>query len=343
MVAHRRVLLAGGAGLAAVAVALGIVGVRNSPDPPTGHDPVVASPSPAERRAAGLPSLRDPSRVVVMAAGDIASGGSWQENARATGDLVRAGDPDRVLTLGDNAYPDGTPQDYAAHYAPTWGSFRSRTLPVPGNHDYHRDPPSGYVGYFGPDRVTNRADGQLYYARDLGGGWRVYAMNTELDTAGAQLQWLRSDVAAHPASHYVLAAHSPRYTSGEEHDPSDDVCPLWDELAGTGRLEIVLAGHQHDYERFAPMDCHGHQTGRGARSFVVGAGGGGIYGFRDPEPGSQARNDTDFGVLRLVLRRASYSWSYLASGRGWDGEHAVDTGNAGEVLDSGRQATHGPG
>ena len=280
--------------------------------------------------------------VTIMAAGDIAQSGSKLANAAATGDLIRRVNPDAVLALGDQAYEDGHPGDYATKYRPTWGSFKGKTHPVPGNHDYHSDPPVGYLGYFGKERVTNPVDGGVYYAWNVGNGWRAYAMNTEVDTSGDQLAWLKQDLSAHPAKHYILYGHKPRYSSGDQHGPSDTICPLWDALEATGKLEIVLAGHEHIYERFARMDCGGHKSPRGPRSFVVGSGGNQLYGLSTPLPGSQFRNNTDFGVLKLVLGRSSYRWSFIASGRGFDGSTSIDTNRAGRVIDSGTQSTHAP-
>ncbi len=282
--------------------------------------------------------------VTIMGAGDIAD---KLMNAKATGELIRAADPDAVFTTGDNAYPDGAPSDYEEFYEPAWGFFRERTHPVPGNHDYVTQGAAGYVGFFGEDAVTNDVDGGLYYAWDVGNGWRAYAVNTEISTSDEQLTWLQNDVEAHPGMHYILYGHRPRYTSGVEHDPSEKICPLWDVLAATGGLEIVLAGHNHQYERFAPMDCDGRESEDGARSFVVGSGGRQLYDFREPQPEdedepqpeSEFRNKTDYGVLKLVLSADSYEWEFIASGRGYDleTEEHVDTGNAGEVLDKGSQ------
>ena len=269
--------------------------------------------------------------ITIMAAGDI---GGAADGADATGDLIRAASPDAVLTLGDNAYPEGAASDYDHAYDPVWGSFRERTRPVPGNHDYLTDGAAGYVEYFGRDAVTNSVDGGLYYAWDVGDGWRAYAVNTEIDTTGAQLTWLRHDVAAHRGERYILYTHHPRYTSGAEHGPSTAVCPLWDALAAAGHLEIVLGGHNHQYERFAPMDCAGHRSADGARSFVVGSGGKTLYAFGPAQPGSEFRNGTDYGVLELSLRPDSYDWEFLASGRGLQSSRA-DIGRAGEVLDKG--------
>lgn len=269
--------------------------------------------------------------VTIMGAGDIAGD---MEAAAATAALIQAADPDAVFTTGDNAYPDGALSDYLSRYDPTWGAFKDRTHPVPGNHEYHSDPPAGYLAYFGAANVTNPVDGGLYYAWDVGNGWRAYALNTEISTSGAQLAWLRDDVAAHPGQHYILYTHRPRYTSSDAHGPSDDVCPLWDALAATGGLEIVLFGHNHQYERFAPMDCAGAASGDGARSFVIGSGGRGLYGFGKAHHGSEFRNNSDFGVLRLELFESSYEWEFIAAGAGQD-SGTGDRSNAGQILDKG--------
>jgi acid phosphatase type 7 len=275
--------------------------------------------------------------VTVMGSGDIAGA---REDAAATADLIRAADPHAVFTTGDNAYPDGSRSDYAENYDPTWGSFKDRTHPVPGNHEYRTDDAAGYVDYFGAENVTNDVDGGVYYAWDVGNGWRAYAANTEISTSGAQLRWLQDDVAAHPDQHYILYAHRPRYTSSAKHSPSEEICPLWDALAATGRLEIVLTGHNHHYERFAPMDCAGQPSAEGARSFVIGSGGNGMYEFGEARQGSEFRNNSDFGVLRLDLYEDSYEWEFIAGGRGEVGSVTVYRGNAGQILDKGAEDTN---
>jgi hypothetical protein len=249
-----------------------------------------------------------------MGAGDVAGD---EEAAGATADLIRSADPSAVFTTGDNAYPDGARSDYATRYDPTWGAFKDRTHPVPGNHEYRS------------------VDGGLYYAWDVGNGWRAYAVNTEISTSGAQLDWLRDDVAAHPDLRYILYGHRPRYTSGSDHGPSDALCPLWNALAETDGLEIVLAGHNHQYERFGPMDCAGRPDDDGARSFVIGSGGKDLYDFGPAERGSEFRENSSFGVLKLVLYETSYQWEFIASGVGQNGSDRVDTDNAGQILDKG--------
>lgn len=303
-------------------------------DPPETAESAAPAPPPTPTPEPPSPAA-EMSPVTIMGAGDIAR---HPEAATATAELIRAGNPDAVFTTGDNAYPAGAPSDYAEIYEPTWGSFREQTHPVPGNHDYITEGAAGYVGYFGAENVTNDVDGGLYYAWDVGNGWRAYALNSEISAAGPQLSWLRDDLAANAAQRYILYVHRPRYTSSARHEPFDDICPLWDALAATGGLEIVLAGHNHHYERFEPMDCAGRAGADGARSFVIGSGGASLYDFGKTQRGSEFRNDTDFGVLRLVLHATSYEWEFIASGRGHDGDSVVDTGNAGQILDKGSAA-----
>jgi hypothetical protein len=316
-------------GLSALLTALLLTSVACS-DRPVGETEDGGTVGSAGRASETALSTSTGTPVTMMGAGDVAG-----QDAAATARLIRDAEPDAVFTTGDNAYPDGSRSDYAELYEPTWGSFKDRTHPVPGNHDYHVDDAAGYVGYFGADKVTNGADGGLYYAWDVGNGWRAYALNTEISTTGAQLRWLRDDVAAHPDRHYILYAHRPRYTSGKTHEPSEDICPLWEELGATGGLEIVLAGHNHQYERFTPMDCAGRVTPEGARSFVIGSGGNTLYEFGEIQRGSEFRDNSAFGVLKLVLHENFYEWEFIASDRGQDGSEKVDTDNAGRILDKG--------
>jgi hypothetical protein len=280
--------------------------------------------------------------VTLMGSGDIAACGGWSgPNARATGDLIEEAKPDFVFTTGDNAYDDGTPAQYRDCYDPVWGAFKAKTLPTPGNHDYHSDPPQGYIGYFGRDRVSNDQDGGLYYARDLGNGWRYYALNTNVSSSSssAQLKWLKADLAANAGKHVVAAFHRTRYSPGTVHGSSTSPCSLWDALQAA-KADIVLTGHDHLYARYPRLDCGGNASSAGIRQFLVGSGGNQLYDV-DPNasPQPQVTNGTDFGVLKLKLYPGSYEWRFIASGRGWDGE-PIKTSNKGATLDSGSDVTH---
>ena len=247
--------------------------------------------------------------VVLTVAGDIASGSA--ETARATGDLVRATNPTWALTLGDNAYPNGSDEDYPSRYEPTWGSFRTKTLPSPGNHEYHTPEATGYFNYF----FNGVRDGNEYRAYALGRGWRGYALNCEIDCGAdsAEVGWLRADLAAHPDVHVIAYLHRPRYSSSTNHGSQDQVQPIWEALENAG-ADLIFGGHDHIYERFAPLSPAGAPTpeGQGIRSFVVGTGGAGLYGIGTPLPGSEVRME-QYGILRLRLSANRYEWAFLGT------------------------------
>lgn len=254
--------------------------------------------------------------VTVYAAGDIADcryrlpGAS---GAAATAWLVEAGlaaHPDaRVLTLGDHTYPVGTPAEFSDCYAPTWGRFRGRTLPTPGNHEYYTRGAPGYFTYFGARAAPEQG---AYYSVQLG-KWHVVSLNSTLRGAAfdAQLAWLKDDLARHPALCTLAFWHHPRYSSGGYGD-NDFMAPLWQALA-EGGVELGLAGHDHHYERYAPQDAHGmRDDARGLRQFVVGTGGAWLTPVRFPAANTEARNTSVHGVLRLDLFDNGYTWEFLA-------------------------------
>jgi len=218
--------------------------------------------------------------------------------------------------LGDNQYADGTLADFRASYDPSYGRVLDRTIPVVGNHEYQTRRAAGYFDYFGA-RAGDRDKG--YYSTDVG-AWHVVVLNTNCGEIGGcgtgspQEQWLRADLAAHPARCTVALTHHPRYSSGE-HGDNGFVADLWDTLQ-QGGADLVLSGHDHDYERFAPMDSSGGLDAAGPRQFVVGTGGKGNRGFASVRAHSEAHDSTSFGVLRLELRADSYSWRFVASGGG---------------------------
>ena len=276
----------------------------------------------------------------MIGAGDIADAGALA-SSQSTGDLIRERTPTFVFTVGDNAYPDGTASNYSGAYDPGWGSFKAKTYPAPGNHDYHTTNAQGYVDYFGASKVKNAQDGGTYYAYDVSPYWRAYSLNSEISMTGAQLTWLKADVAAHPGKHYIVYWHKPRYTSGSQHSGTTAVCPLWDAVPN---LDLVLTGHNHVYERFAKMDCAGAVKSTGARQFVVGTGGNPeLYTFNALATGEEYRNRDHMGVLKLQLHQNSYDWAWILSGRSATGAAEPTKG---QVLDSGTAATNtvvGPG
>ena len=246
---------------------------------------------------------------VIAAAGDIARGGSPSRHQRRTARLVRSIGPTAVLTLGDNQYPDGALADFRSSYDPTWGRFENITHPVPGNHEYLIHGAAGYFRYFGR-RAHPRRGG--YYSFDLG-DWHLLALNSGRGSIGPrQLAWVRRDLRRDHAACELAYWHHPRWSSGAEgSDP--DIGPLWRLLVRQG-VDVVLNGHRHHYERFAPLSRGGRvDPRRGIREFVVGTGGASLSGFGEPARGSQKRIADVFGVLRLRLRTHGYDWAFLGT------------------------------
>jgi acid phosphatase type 7 len=247
--------------------------------------------------------------AVFVGAGDISSCNN--DNDEATAALLDTIDG-TVFTLGDNAYGEGSKSQFADCYAPTWGRHLDRTRPSPGNHDYRTADAGAYFAYFG---AIAGDPSQGFYSFDLG-GWHIISLNSNCDDIGGcddgspQMTWLRDDLAAHPAQCTLAYWHHPRFSSGE-HGNDDDVAPLWSALYDSG-AEIVLSGHDHTYERFAPQDPTGApDPDRGIRQFVVGTGGAGFYDFQEIQPNSEIRDNETFGVLKLTLDPAGYTWEFI--------------------------------
>ncbi len=242
---------------------------------------------------------------VLLVAGDVA-----QCNVRGsqlTADLINrtAG---TVLAPGDLAYQNGSIKDFTQCYEPSWGKFKERTWPAPGNHEYNTRGAAGYFEYFG-----SRAGepGKGYYSITIG-KWHVVALNSNIDTApdSEQVQWLRKDLAAHPATCTLAFWHHPRFSSGL-HGNHRSMTALWETLYQHG-ASIVIAGHDHHYERFIPLNGKGEpDDARGIRSFVVGTGGARLYNFGMRNSNSAAWNGTTWGVLKLTLHADSYDWEFL--------------------------------
>jgi len=246
--------------------------------------------------------------VTLVGAGDIASCTGSGDSATAA--VVRA-TPGTVFTTGDNAYQDGTPAQFRDCYDPTWGTFRDRTRPAPGNHDYHTSGAAGYFDYFGARAGDPRRG---YYAYDLG-AWRIYVLNSNCAAVGGcaagsrQERWLRADLAAHPHRCVLAYWHHPLFSSGP-HGNQAKVRAFWQALYAA-HADIVINGHDHIYERFRRQSPSGTATARGIQEFVVGTGGVGHYEYGTIKPNSLARNRSTFGVLRLQLSPTGWSWRFM--------------------------------
>ena len=242
---------------------------------------------------------------IFVGAGDIASCAT--AHAGATAQLLD-GIPGTVFALGDNAYPNGSDDDYAACYVPTWGRHKKRTHPVPGNHDYDVRGAGGYFDYFG---VAAGERGAGYYSYGLG-DWHVIALNSNLEMSVGSLQerWLRADLAAHPTRCTLAYWHHARFSSGTTHGSDTETQPLWQALYDAG-ADVVLSGHEHNYERFAPQTPDGTaDPARGIREFVVGTGGGGAYRLGPPIANSETGR-AEYGVLQLTLTSQAYRWQFI--------------------------------
>ena len=258
--------------------------------------------------------------AVLVGAGDIATCEAL-EGARATARLLD-GIPGTVYTTGDHAYSSGTAGQFADCYDPTWGRHKARTRPSPGNHDYYAPDAAPYFAYFG---AAAGPPGRGYYSYELG-TWHVVVLNSNCKKIGCeagspQEQWLRSDLAAHKTGCTVAYWHHPRYSSGR-HGDALETGPLWQALHDAG-AELVISGHDHDYERFAPQDSAGRRDlDRGIRQFVVGTGGKSTRPFSTIKPNSEAHATKVFGVLKLTLRQGSYAWAFVPA----EGQSFGDSG-----------------
>jgi hypothetical protein len=254
----------------------------------------------------------------VLAGGDIA-GCYLLGGAVATARLLDRL-PGTVLTLGDNAYESGTPQEFEKCYGPTWGRHLERTRPAPGNHDYRTRNASGYFGYFG-ERAG--PPGRGYYSFDLG-TWHLISLNSTIPVGprSPQGRWLAEDLATHPTDCMLAYFHAPAFSSGP-HETEPPLRDLWRQLA-EGGVDVALSGHDHHYERFTPLDGRGRPDPRGMRQFVVGTGGGGVYLFKGIAAHSEAHNDSTYGVLKVLLFPGRYEWTFIPV----DGQSFTDAGTA---------------
>lgn len=265
---------------------------------------------------------------VVAAAGDIACdpaspsfndgrGTATECRMGATSDLLLRTNLAGVLALGDLQYPNGSYGRFLASYDPSWGRAKTLTHPVPGNHEYLTGGAADYFAYFGA-AAGDPAHG--YYSFDVG-AWHLVALNSECDEVGgcgsgsAQLAWLRNDLADHPAPCTLAYWHRPRFSSDSEHGGDWAYVPFWTTLGDAG-AELVLNGHAHVYERFAPQDPEGRRARRGIRELIAGTGGKDLTGFSQPLPNSQVRDAETFGVLEVALGVRRYAWRFVPAAGG---------------------------
>jgi acid phosphatase type 7 len=242
----------------------------------------------------------------LVGAGDIGSKGDADI---ATGNLIDARPDARVFTVGDNAYPNGSPSDFTNHYHPAWGSFKNRTSPSPGNHDYNISGASAYKNYFGwVDNVRNVDP--TYYVYNLG-AWRVYALdsNISMKVGSPQYDFVQGDLATNGALCELAYWHHPVISSGQ-HGNDARARPIFELFDAQGG-DLVLNGHDHNYERFTKINSSGQVSTSGVRQIVVGTGGTNLRGQGFVQPGSEVRNFKTHGIVDITLTPTGYSGRFV--------------------------------
>ncbi|MEV4641760.1 metallophosphoesterase [Actinoplanes sp. NPDC049548] len=287
-----------------------------TPSSPTGSPPSSATSAVPPPAAGAMTTSAQAEHAavapaVLIGAGDIASCDSTGD----TGTLALLQRfPGTVFTLGDNAYPDGSRTNFARCYGPTWGRVKARTRPVVGNHEYHSTGARPYFDYFG---AAAGPRGRGYYSYEAG-AWHVVVLNTVCSAVpggcakgSPQERWLRADLAKSSAACTVAMVHHPLFTSAATHPPATETRPLVQALYDAG-VELLMAGHNHVYERFAPQTPAGRRDdARGIREIVAGTGGAERYPFGRTAANSERRNNTTYGVVRLTLRPGWFRWDFL--------------------------------
>ena len=248
---------------------------------------------------------------ILVGAGDIA--GCSSAGDEATAKLIDDMPSAIVFTTGDNAYDSGTEAEFENCYGPTWGRHKARTYPSPGNHEYYTENASGYFDYYG---AVAGDPSKGYYSYDVG-DWHEVSLNSMCENVGGcgagapMLTWLEKDLSANPTKCTLAYFHHPLFTSGSGHGNSTKMRATWEALYEAD-ADVVVNGHEHVYERFAPQDPGGMaDPARGIREFVVGTGGFLPYSFADTKPNSQVRNADTLGVLKLTLNQSDYDWEFV--------------------------------
>lgn len=292
--------------------------------------PSVETTPPVADAPASLVALTGAS--VLIGTGDIASCDSRgdEQTAKLVDSVLRADSAakvhDEVFTLGDNAYPTGSASDYATCFTPSWGDTAKLIMknirPTPGNHEHLTYEAAPYYEYFG-NRAGSPKKG--YYSYDIG-EWHVIVLNSEIvvngaftaDEQKAQLDWLTDDVKGHKQKCALAYWHHPRFSSGW-HGSDPRLGAIW-AILYEGGVDLILNGHDHEYERFLPQAPNAVvDSAHGMPQFVVGTGGGDLRGFKKVVPNSAMRIQGHFGVLKLTLGATEWRSAFLdVNGTVWD-------------------------
>ena len=266
-----------------------------------------------------------PNFPVIVAAGDISCDSATPQlpcKSKETSDLIaaeRALHPALiVLPLGDLQYESGTLAEFTKNYQATWGRFNENSHPTPGNHEYETRNATGYFDYFAKVGVAVGARNEGWYSYTLG-DWHFIALNSNCGNIGgcnagsAQHRWLQADLLQSRQKCTVAYMHHPFLSSGQN-GSTPALLPLM-RLLYENNVELVLAGHDHLYERFNPITPEQvPDPAKGLRLFTVGTGGRDLYEFPRVLPNSDVRNNQNFGVLRITMRESAYDWAFVNIG-----------------------------
>lgn len=283
----------------------------------TATSPAAPSPQPVDVPAAPSPVPAPAPDAILVGAGDIVRCDKPEpEQTAALLDRI----PGTVVSLGDNVYPNSTASQLAKCYTPTWGRHVARMLTTPGNHDWEVSSGAPYFEYFGGAAGPSRSG---YYSTTLG-AWHVVSLNSNVAAGpgSPQYEWLKADLAASSSECTIAMWHHPLFSSGQNGN-SSQMREVWRLLHASG-ADVVLSGHDHDYERFAPQDADGRLDPSGPREFVVGTGGASLYDRTRPQPNVEVWENRTFGVLKLTLKSAGYDWQFVPV----DGQSFGDSGFA---------------
>ncbi len=279
----------------------------------------ISAESEGKTGAASLTVVHAP--VTLVGAGDIADCATpWDDSTASLLDGIDG----TIFAAGDVVYEDGTAWEFATCYEPTWGRHKDRTRPAVGNHEYHTTGAVPYFDYFGPAAGD---PGKGWYSYELG-AWKIIVLNSNATRVGVgagseQEQWLRQELAGSRHACTVAYWHHPRFSSGL-HGDDDQFDAFWQALYEHG-ADVVLVGHDHHYERFAPLNPAGVvDTSQGIRQFIVGTGGRLLRPVLLPRSGSEVIDIATFGVLSLTLRYDSYEWEFVPVA----GQEFTDSGAA---------------
>jgi hypothetical protein len=264
-----------------------------------------------------------PTPAVLIGAGDIGECGV--EHDEQTAEIIKRYPGATVFTAGDNAYEDGRAIEFQNCYGPSWGQFKDRTRPVPGNHDFHTDHGAPYYAYFG---AAAGEAGKGWYSYDVG-DWHIVALNSNCDAVGcregsSQVEWLRQDLQNSAGQCTLMIWHHPRFSAVSAESGYGSVSTFW-KIAREFNVDVVVNGDQHSYQRFAPLDGDGNPDPNGVREFIVATGGSGFYEWAKTDPNLEVRDNQTHGVIKFNLYPGRYEWEFLPVEGGTFADSGADT------------------